>query len=90
MIVNIDKLRELAENATPGPYRIASTTPGKTAVCAGPGLALVANRLTRPDAEFIAAANPAAVLVLLDELDNLVGMVQDQAGQIRAIKEQES
>ena len=77
MIVNIDKLRELAENATPGPYRIASTTPGKTAVCAGPGLALVANRLTRPDAEFIAAAN-------------LVGMVQDQAGQIRAIKEQES
>ncbi|SHI10001.1 Ead/Ea22-like protein [Pantoea sesami] len=75
---NIDKraLREAAEKATPGPWGIASN--GKTitsnqshpvAVITEDFHRLLANGKTGGDAEFIAAANPATVLALLDELE---------------------
>ena len=75
---NIDKraLREAAEKATPGPWGIARN--GKTitsnqshpvAVITEDFHRLLANGKTGGDAEFIAAANPATVLALLDELE---------------------
>ncbi|HFK5704786.1 TPA: ead/Ea22-like family protein [Enterobacter roggenkampii] len=75
---NIDKhaLREAAEKATPGPWGIARN--GKTitsnqshpvAVVTEDFHRLLANGKTGGDAEFIAAANPATVLALLDELE---------------------
>lgn len=75
---NIDKraLREAAEKATPGPWGIARN--GKTitsnqshpvAVITEDFHRLLDNGKTGGDAEFIASANPATVLALLDELE---------------------
>ncbi|MCU6241182.1 ead/Ea22-like family protein [Enterobacter asburiae] len=75
---NIDKraLRESAKKATPGPWDIARN--GKTitsnqshpvAVITEDFHRFLANGKTGGDAEFIAAANPATVLALLDELE---------------------
>lgn len=62
-----DELRRLAEAATPGPWERASTDGMGWAVHRGEHdtVALYADR---HDSEFIAAANPTAVLDLLDRL----------------------
>lgn len=62
-----------AEKATPGKWRRASTRfNGITAQSAYPLCGkedILANAAEKRDAEFIAAANPATVLALLDELE---------------------
>lgn len=70
---NIDKraLREVAERATPGNWRRTSSlfngiTVTPFSLC-GEEVTL-AHTVEKRDAEFIAAANPATMLALLDEL----------------------
>ncbi len=70
--MNIDKcaLREVAEKATPGTWRRSSSrfngiTVTPFSLC-GEEVTL-AHTVEKRDAEFIAAANPATVLALLDE-----------------------
>ncbi|MDQ2255070.1 ead/Ea22-like family protein [Enterobacter soli] len=70
---NIDKqaLREAAEKATPGPWRMALTkfngiTHGKFSFTKED---IIASSPEKRNAIFIAAANPATVLALLDELE---------------------
>ncbi|HDT2074706.1 MULTISPECIES: ead/Ea22-like family protein [Enterobacter] len=70
---NIDKqaLREAAEKATPGPWRMALTkfngiTHGKFSFTKED---IIASSPEKRNAIFIAAANPKAVLALLDELE---------------------
>ncbi|EDQ9953965.1 ead/Ea22-like family protein [Salmonella enterica subsp. diarizonae] len=72
--MNIDKraLREVAERATPGNWRRTSSlfngiTATPFSLC-GEEVTL-AHTVEKRDAEFIAAANPATMLALLDELD---------------------
>ncbi|HFG6641805.1 TPA: ead/Ea22-like family protein [Salmonella enterica subsp. enterica serovar Bovismorbificans] len=72
---NIDKqaLREVAERATPGNWRRTSSlfngiTVTPFSLC-GEEVTL-AHTVEKRDAEFIAAANPATVLALLDELEH--------------------
>ncbi|EEJ3632091.1 ead/Ea22-like family protein, partial [Salmonella enterica subsp. enterica] len=69
---NIDKraLREVAEKATPGNWRRTSSlfngiTVTPFSLC-GEEVTL-AHTVEKRDAEFIAAANPATMLALLDE-----------------------
>lgn len=71
---NIDKqaLREVAEKATPGTWRRASSlfngiTVTPFSLC-GEEVTL-AHTVEKRDAEFIAAAKPATILALLDELE---------------------
>ncbi|HFH0500497.1 TPA: ead/Ea22-like family protein [Salmonella enterica] len=73
--MTIDKraLREVAEKATPGNWRRTSSlfngiTVTPFSLC-GEELTL-AHTVEKRDAEFIAAANPATVLALLDELEH--------------------
>ncbi|MBG0639711.1 ead/Ea22-like family protein [Enterobacter asburiae] len=72
---NIDKqaLREAAEKATPGKWRYLKTTPFMDAEISAENHTRVVNLLagdvTLDNSEFIAAANPATVLALLDELE---------------------
>lgn len=71
---NIDKraLREAAERATKGEWRRASTAfNGITASAFSlTGVeTILAHTVEKRDAEFIAAADPATVLALLDELE---------------------
>ncbi|MGI1290723.1 ead/Ea22-like family protein [Enterobacter kobei] len=72
---NIDKqaLREAAEKATPGPWRMALTkfngiTHGKFSFTKED---IIASSPEKRNAIFIAAANPATVLALLDEIAGL-------------------
>lgn len=72
---NIDKqaLREAAEKATPGPWRMALTkfngiTHGKFSFTKED---IIASSPEKRNAIFIAAANPATVLALLDEIAEL-------------------
>lgn len=71
MTVDTTKLRELAQKATPGPWEqinhIVFTETGDlewVVANARSGNSII-------DAEYIAAANPATVLALLDEIDRL-------------------
>ncbi|EAB1494022.1 ead/Ea22-like family protein [Salmonella enterica] len=73
--MNIDKraLREVAEKATPGNWRRTSSlfngiTVTPFSLC-GKEVTL-AHTVEKRDAEFIAAANPATMLALLDELEH--------------------
>ena len=78
------ELRRLAEAATPGPWEafgavdgrrgerwLGVTTDMRATESARAGDVFAAQDCTRQDALFIAAANPAAVLGLLNELDTL-------------------
>lgn len=71
--LNKQALREASEKATPGEWRRASTRfNGITAQSAYPLCGkedILASAAEKRDAEFIAAANPATVLALLDELE---------------------
>lgn len=86
-MIDTTKLRELAQNAAPGPWTqwegrgwVHAGTPEASATCY---LAGIYGQICRTDcgdfsdaqeiknAEYIAAANPATVLALLDELDRL-------------------
>jgi len=76
MTVDTTKLRELAQAATPGPWRSTDAIEWDECVAEisywhvfqeeGTELSSMDN-----DAEYIAAANPATVLALLDEIDKL-------------------
>ncbi|HDP4933805.1 TPA: ead/Ea22-like family protein [Escherichia coli] len=88
---NIDKqaLRVAAEKATPGDWRRASTRfNGITSQAVYPLCGkeeILANTAEKRDAEFIAAANPATVLALLDELeakDKSINFLKDQLAQL--------
>lgn len=71
-MTNKQELREAAERATPGKWRRASTRfNGITAtpLSLGGEEVMLAGASEKRDAEFISAANPAAVLALLDELE---------------------
>jgi len=75
MTIDTTKLRELAQKATPGPWEqinhIVFTETGDlewVVANARSGNSII-------DAEYIAAANPATVLALLDELERTQGSV---------------
>ena len=85
---DLAELRRLAEAATPGPWEafgavdgrrgerwLGVTTDMRAIESARAGDVFAAQDCTRQDALFIAAANPAAVLALLDERDALAAKV---------------
>jgi hypothetical protein len=82
---NFDKraLREAAETATPGPWveKRGEVTTADYEVEGATYLDLICNceivGTESPNAEFIAAANPATVLALLDELEAKGRMVAE-------------
>ena len=84
----IAELRRLAEAATPGPWRteylMGAGNDLLTAIIAGRAtpddLRVIGSTLAERDGKFVAAASPAVVLALLDELDELraeVGVRRD-------------
>ncbi len=85
-MTNKQALREAAEKATPGKWRRASTRfNGITAQSAYPLCGkedILANAAEKRDAEYIAAANPATVLALLDELE----AAEKRVAELEAVK----
>lgn len=78
--LNKQALREAAGKATPGKWRRASTifngiTRGKFSLTKEE---ILAHASEKRDAEFIAAANPATVLALLDELESAQSYAKDR------------
>ena len=86
---DLTELRRLAESATPGPWEafgavdgrrgerwLGVTTDMRAIEAARAGDVFAAQDCTRQDVLFIAAANPAVVLALLDERDALAAKVE--------------
>ena len=81
MTIDTQQLRELAQKATPGPWTYFPYPKYKehhvSLPIDGSGMTMplfpdgCQTSRQREDAEFIAAANPATVLALLDEIDRL-------------------
>ena len=70
----INELRKLAEDATPGPWIKRGYVPGIG--CGVDGVTAVAHHTTSADADFIAAANPAAILALIQQRDELLAALK--------------
>lgn len=74
------RLRELAQAATPGPWRWGERGPQSFKLHGGPDRRTVIHsgpfEIGGPDRAFIAAANPQAVLTLLDEVERLNGLAR--------------
>ena len=71
----INELRKLAEAATPGPWIKRGYVPGIG--CGVDGVTAVAHHTTSADADFISAANPAAILALIQQRDELMEALKD-------------
>ena len=73
-MIDTTKLRELAMKATPGPWLLRATEWNLYLVQSGregDGSIVDTAYSRRNDIDYIAAANPATVLALLDEIDRL-------------------
>ena len=70
----INELRKLADAATPGPWIKRGYVLGIG--CGVDGVTAVAHHTTSADADFIAAANPAAILSLIQQRDELLAALK--------------
>lgn len=73
--MNTEELKRLAEDATPGPWNIRPYVPGID--CGVDGMFQVCHHASARDAAYIAAANPAAVLELIRQRDELLIAAKD-------------
>ena len=89
-MIDITKLRELAQKATPGHWYSKWPEERCTWVDVGNSRYPVAYTGDcfddAPNAEYIAAANPATVLALLDELDRTKGSVAIAGAALSAVE----
>jgi len=73
--MNIEELKRLAEAATPGQWRIRPYIPGID--CGVDGMFQVCHHASARDAAYIAAANPAAMLELIRQRDELLASLKE-------------
>ncbi|HGN6731988.1 TPA: ead/Ea22-like family protein [Pseudomonas aeruginosa] len=97
--MDTNKLKELAERATPGPWSAVWEEGDDTAwpnlfpvIQAGNGEVVIGNEgfytdleQDKANATFCAAANPQAVLDLLDEIDRLKAENEELRGALQAV-----
>ena len=81
MKIDIEELKRLAEDATPGPWVAAISTNMDNKVCHSFG-GICQTGKDIGDAIFIAAANPAAILELIAEIDSLRDQVNGLTGEL--------
>ena len=72
----INELRKLAQAATPGPWIKRGYVLGIG--CGVDGVTAVAHHTTSADADFIGAANPAAILALIQQRDELLAALEQE------------
>lgn len=84
-----ERLRELAVRATKGPWEVRRYPgfegKGEWFWIQGDGGGNLADDLEADDAAYIAAANPTAILSLLDELDALRKAAGEARSELRAV-----
>lgn len=92
MTIDTTKLRELAQKATPGPWGYELDHGSFLRIYSDAGSGIVdgcgccgSPNCDEVNATFIAAANPATVLTLLDERDELERMFHDACHNLAAI-----
>lgn len=76
------ELKKLAEAAPSGPWRYWGETANEIFQCSGKRVLIIAHDQSVTACEFIAAANPAAVLALIAEIESL----KKDAARYRTIK----
>ena len=77
----INELRQLAQAATPGPWRAAISSSMVNSVCTTFETVCETGK-NIDDALYIAAANPAAILALIAEIDSLRDEVNGLTGEL--------
>ena len=77
----INELRQLAQAATPGPWRAAISSSMVNRVCTTLETVCETGK-NIDDALYIAAANPAAILALIAEIDSLRDEVNGLTGEL--------
>jgi hypothetical protein len=75
MKTSTEELKRLAEAATPGQWRIRPYIPGID--CGVDGMFQVCHHASARDAAYIAAANPAAMLELIRQRDELLASLKE-------------
>ena len=83
MKIDIEELKRLAEDATPGPWVAAISTNMDNKVCHSFG-GICQTGKDIGDAIFIAAANPAAILELIAERDKLLARAEKAEQELAA------
>ena len=73
--MNIEELKRLADAATPGPWNIRPYVHGIG--CGVDGMFQVCHHASARDAAYIAAANPAAMLELIRQRDELLASLKE-------------
>ena len=81
MKTNIEELKRKAEAATPGPWRAAISSSMVNSVCTTFETVCETGK-NIDDALYIAAANPAAILALIAEIDSLRDEVNGLTGEL--------
>lgn len=74
---SLRKLAKLAKAATPGPWTFTAVREGWPIVSTEVPDRYLAIPKSRDDAEFMAAANPATVLALLDRIEKLEAQIAE-------------
>lgn len=69
-MVDLVELKRLAGNARPGPWELGRNSDGSP--CVEPW---ICERVSSEDAQFIAAANPAAVLEMIERIEELMTLL---------------
>ena len=80
-MIDLKKLRELAEKALPGPWAVGewgdgSNTSGCSNVLAPDSEIVIVKDIPYCDSSFIAALNPSTVLSLLDTIERYEGVLR--------------
>lgn len=80
--MNIEELKRLAEAATPGPWFAAISSNMNNSVHVSMGTICDTGK-NIDDAAYVAAANPAAILELIQQRDELLAALKDAAEKMR-------
>lgn len=87
MKTNIEELKRLAEAATPGPWRAAISSSMVNRVCTTFETVCETGK-NIDDALYITAANPAAVLELIRQRDELLAALRGLVGDVQGLMEE--
>ena len=79
------ELKKLAEAAPSGPWRYWGETANEIFQCSGKRVLIIAHDQSVPACEFIAAANPAAVLALIAEVEGLHAQHGRDSAELRSL-----
>ncbi len=75
--MNTEELKRLAEAATPGPWEVDDMLADLSGIEICSAMGMVCDDISENDARFVASANPAVVLELIRQRDELLAALKN-------------